>query len=153
MHQILLMPICCRNRNGIMALRSLARLFFEYETIAYMSEYYVTEKNRETRPSAHESLRNYTDAKMKADLYLKRLSDETEVLFSHFVKYAREENTAQSRSFSELIENFYYEILNMECNGEDKVIRASLTKRFKKLMKKHIVSDSKHQIRLDEYLI
>jgi hypothetical protein len=86
-------------------------------------------------------------------LYLKRLSDETEVLFSYFIKYAREENTTQPHSFSELVENFYYEILNMECSGKDKVIRASLTKRFKKLMKKHIIDDPRHQIRLDEYLI
>lgn len=136
-----------------MAPRSLARLFFEHETITCMSEYYVTEKNQETLSSAHESLKNYADAKTKADLYLKRLSDETEVLFSHFIKYARKENTIQPHNFSELVENFYCEILNMECNGEDRVIRASLTKRFKKLMKKHIVSDPKHQIRLDEYLV
>jgi len=119
-----------------------------------MSEYYVTEKNQETPPrSAYESLKNYADAKIKADLYLKRLSDETEVLFSHFIKYAKEENTIQPRRFSELIENFYYEILNMECNGKDKVIRASLTRRFKKLMKKRIIQDPRHQISLDEYLI
>ena len=119
-----------------------------------MSEYYVTEKNQETLSrAAHESLKNYADAKMKADLYLKRLSGETEVLFSHFIKYAREENTIQPRSFSELIENFYYEVLNMECNGKDKVIRASLTRRFKKLMKKHVINDPKYQISLDEYLI
>jgi len=136
-----------------MAFRSLARLFFEYEAIPYMTEYYVTERKQETLSSAHESLKNYADAKTKVDLYLKRLSDETNVLFSHFIKYARKENTAQSHSFSELLENFYCEILNMECDGEDKVIRASLTKRFKKLMKKRIVSDSKHQNRLDDYLV
>jgi hypothetical protein len=118
-----------------------------------MTEYYVTERKQETLSSAHESLKNYADAKTKVDLYLKRLSDETNVLFSHFIKYARRENIAQSRSFSELIENFYCEILNMECDGEDKVIRASLTKRFRKLMKKRIVSDSKHQNRLDDYLV
>lgn len=134
-----------------MALRSLARLFFEHEAIPFMTEYYVTEKNQETPSSAHESLKNYADAKMKADLYLKRLSDETEVLFSHFIKYVRKENILQPRSFSELTENFYCEILSMECNGENRVIRASLTKRFKKLMKKHIISDPKHQIKLDEF--
>jgi len=119
-----------------------------------MTEYYVTEKKQEASlRGAHESLKNYYDIKMKADLYLKRLSDETEVLFSYFVKYAREENATQPRSFSELVENFYYEILSMECNCEDKVIRASLTRKFRKLMKKHIINDSKHQIRLDEYLV
>lgn len=119
-----------------------------------MSEYFVTEKSQDTSSrSAYESLKNYADAKMKAGLYLKRLSDETEVLFSHFIKYAREENTVQPRRFSELVENFYYEILNMECNGKDKVIRASLTKRFKKLMKKHVIDDPRHQISLDEYMI
>jgi hypothetical protein len=118
-----------------------------------MSEYYVTEENQEALSSAHDSLKNYTDAKIKSDLYLKRLSDETEVLFSHFIKYARKENTTQPHSFSELVENFYYEILNMECNGKDKVIRASLTKRFKKLMKKHIIDDPKHQIRLDDFMV
>jgi hypothetical protein len=119
-----------------------------------MSEYYVTQESEESiSRGAHESLRNYADAKVKADLYLKRLSDETEVLFSHFIKYAKEENNAQPRGFSELVDSFYYEILNMECNGKDKVIRASLTRRFRKLMKKHIVNDPRHQIRLDEYLI
>ena len=117
-----------------------------------MTEYYVTEKKQELS-GAHKSLENYSDAKIKADLYLKRLSDETEVLFSHFIKYARAENATQPRNFSEMVEGFYYEILNMECNGEDKVIRASLTKRFRKLMKKHIISDSRHQIKLDEYLV
>jgi hypothetical protein len=118
-----------------------------------MTEYYVTEKRQETPSrSAHEALKNYYDLKMKADLYFKRLSDETEVLFSHFVKYAREENAKRSRNFSELVESFYYEILNMECNENDKVVRASLTKKFKRLMKKHITNDSKNQIKLDDYL-
>ena len=136
-----------------MASRSLARLFFEHEAILYMTEYYITERKQETLSSAHESLKNYADAKTKVDLYLKRLSDETNVLFSHFIRYARNENASQTHRFSELVENFYCEILNMDCNGEDKVIRASLTKRFRKLMKNHIIGDSKHQIKLDEYLV
>jgi len=118
-----------------------------------MSEYYITEKNQDTPRSAYESLKNYSDAKVKADLYLKRLSGEAEVLFSHFIKYAKKENTIQPRRFSELIENFYYEVLNMECNGKDKVIRASLTRRFKKLMKKHIADDPKYQVKLDEFFL
>jgi hypothetical protein len=117
-----------------------------------MSEYYATQDNENFSRSAHESLMSYADAKVKADLYLKRLSDETEVLFSHFIKYAREENNRQAHGFTELVNNFYYEILNMECNGKDKVIRASLTRRFKKLMKKHIVNDPKYQTRLDDCL-
>ena len=155
MHLILLMPLCLwESKRNLWHCRSWARLFFEHETITYVSEYYVTEKNQETlSKGAHESLKNYADAKMKADLYLKRLSEETEVLFSQFIKYAKEENTTQPHGFSELVENFYYEILNMECSGKDKVIRASLTRRFKKLMKKHVIDDPRHQIRLDEYLI
>jgi hypothetical protein len=119
-----------------------------------MKEYCVTEKSPDTPSrSAYASLEKYADARMKADMYLERLSNETEVLFSHFIKYAREENTIQPRRFSELAENFYCEILNMECNGKDRVIRASLTKRFKRLMKKHVINDPRHQISLDEYLI
>lgn len=99
-----------------------------------------------------ESLKRYSDAKMKAYLYRKRQCDEAENLFSHFIKYAKEERNKGDYNFSKIIDNFYYEILDMDYDSKDRAVRASLTKRFKAIMKKHIINDPKYQVKLDEFI-
>jgi len=100
----------------------------------------------------HESIKRYTEAKLKADSYQKRLYNEAENLFSYFIKYAKNEYN-EKPSLSEIMDNFYFDILGMSCDSQDKSIRASLTRRFKKQMKKHIVDDPKYQVKLDEFLL
>ena len=39
----------------------------------------------------HESVKRYTDAKMKAESYHKRLYEEADNMFPYFVKYAKAE--------------------------------------------------------------
>ena len=101
----------------------------------------------------HESIKRYTEIKLKTDLYQKRLHDEAENLFLYFVKYAKKEQNGKPNSFSALIDNFYLDVLGMSCDSQDKAVRASLTRRFKKLMKKRIIDDPKYQIKLDEFLL
>jgi hypothetical protein len=99
-----------------------------------------------------ESIKRYTDAKSKADAYQKRLYEEAENLFLYFVKYAKTEHTEKPTSFPTIIDNFYLDILGMPCDSQDKSIRASLTRRFKKMMKKHIIDDPKYQAKLDTFM-
>ena len=101
----------------------------------------------------HESIKRYTEIKLKNDLYQKRLRDEAENLFLYFVKYAKNGQNEKPNSFTELFDNFYLDILGMSCDSQDKAVRASLTRRFKKLMKKRIVDDPKYQVKLDEFLL
>lgn len=97
------------------------------------------------------SLKRYSIAKHEVNLYIQTLQIESERLFSHFIKYAQEQ-CENSRGFSEIIEGFYSEILDMKCDLKDRALRTSLTKRFKKLMKRHLRDNSKYQIQLDEFL-
>jgi hypothetical protein len=97
------------------------------------------------------ALKRYSIARQKASLYIETLQNESERLFSHFVRYAKE-NTGEPRGFSETLQAFYYNILNMECDSHDRAIRSSLTKRFKKLMKRHIRDNSNNQVKLEEFL-
>lgn len=101
----------------------------------------------------HESLKRYSDAKTKVGLYQERLWNEAENLFSYFVKYARKEQNEDTYSFSRILGNFYSDILNMDCDSKDKGVRASLTKRFKKLLKRHNTEGSRYQIKLDEFML
>lgn len=98
------------------------------------------------------SLKRYLDAKQKAGFYQKALQDESENLFSHFVKYAKEHDE-EPCGFSEKIDGFYYEILNMSCDIHDRAIRTSLTRRFKKLMKRYVKDNSRNQVKLDEFML
>lgn len=100
----------------------------------------------------HESLKRYSDAKTKAGLYQQRLCDEAEKLFSHFIRYAQE-NNEEPRGFSSTVEAFYYDVLNMDCDFHDRTIRSSLTKRFRKLMKRHIKDNSTDQVKLDDFML
>jgi hypothetical protein len=100
-----------------------------------------------------ESIKRYTEIKLKTDLCQKTLHDEAENLFLYFVKYAKNEHNGKPNSFSALTDNFYLDVLGMSCDSQDKAVRASLTRRFKKLMKKHIIDDSKYQVKLDEFLL
>lgn len=99
-----------------------------------------------------ESLKLYSEAKTKAGLYQQRLCDEAEKLFSHFIRYAKE-NAGEPRGFSNTVEAFYYDVLNMTCDFHDRTIRSSLTKRFKKLMKKSIGNNSDDQVKLDDFML
>jgi len=99
-----------------------------------------------------ESVKRYVDAKMKAESYYKRLHEEAEKMFPYFVKYARAEQQQKQTSLPSIIDNFYFEVLGLSCNAQDKSVRVSLTRRFKKLLKKHVVDDPKYQAKLDGFL-
>lgn len=79
------------------------------------------------------------------------VKDESENLFSHFIRYTKEKN-GETSGFSKTVQAFYNDVLNMECDSNDRAIRSSLTKRFRKLMKRHSRDDPKYQIPLDEFL-
>lgn len=99
----------------------------------------------------NESIKRYADAVVKVGLYHKRLFDEAEKMFPYFVKYAKAEQHQQAR-LSSMMDNFYHEVLGMTCDARDKSVRMSLTRRFKKLLKKHVVDDPKYQVKLDGFL-
>jgi hypothetical protein len=99
----------------------------------------------------NESIKRYSDATVKVGSYHKRLFDEAEKMFPYFVKYAKAEQQQQT-SLSSIMDNFYFEVLGLSCNAQDKPVRVSLTRRFKKLLKKHSVDDPKYQAKLDGFL-
>jgi len=101
----------------------------------------------------HESIKRYADAKLKADSYQKKIYDEAENLFLYFVKYAKAEQQEKQNRLPSIIDNFYFEVLGLSCDSQDKSVRTSLTRRFKKLLKKHVIDDPKYQIKLDEFLL
>ncbi len=100
-----------------------------------------------------ESIKRYADAMVKVGYYHKRLFDEAEKMFPYFVKYAKAEQQEKQNSLPSIIDNFYFEVLGLSCDSQDKSVRTSLTRRFKKLLKKHVIDDPKYQIKLDEFLL
>ncbi len=98
------------------------------------------------------SLKRYSVARQKANLYRKAIQNESEGLFSHFMRYAKE-YSGELCGFSETVQAFYHDVLNLNCDFHDRTIRSSLTKRFRKLMKRHIRDNSTDQVNLDDYLL
>ena len=97
------------------------------------------------------SLKRYSISRQKVNLDLETLQNESEKLFFHFIRYAKE-NDGESRGFSETVQGFYYDVLNLNCDFRDRTIRSSLTKRFKKLMKKYVRDNSTEQAKLDGFI-
>lgn len=100
----------------------------------------------------HESVKRYADAMLKAESYHRRLYEEAESMFPYFVKYAKAEQQEKQTNLPSIIDNFYFEVLGMSCDCQDKSVRASLTRRFKRLLKSHVVDDPKYQIKLDKFM-
>jgi hypothetical protein len=100
----------------------------------------------------HESIKRYTDAKMKAESYNKRLYEEAEAMFPYFVKYAKAEQQEKQKDLPSIIDNFYFEVLGLSCDSQDKFVRSSLTRKFKRLLKKHVIDDPRYQKKLDGFL-
>jgi hypothetical protein len=100
----------------------------------------------------NESLKRYVDAKLKVETYRKRLYEEAEAMFPHFVKYVKAEQQESQVSLPSIIDNFYYEVLGLSHDSQDKSVRASLTRRFKKLMRKYVSDDPRYQIKLDKFM-
>ena len=97
------------------------------------------------------SLKRYSVAKQRANLYLQKLRNESERLFFHFIRYTKE-NNGEPRGFSETVQAFYYDVLNLNCDCHDRTIRSSLTKRFRKLVNKYTRDDSTEQAKLDGFI-
>lgn len=100
----------------------------------------------------NESLKRYVDAKFKGETYRKRQCEEAETMFPYFVKYAKAEQQENQTSLPSIMDNFYCEVLGLSCDSQDKSVRASLTRRFKKLMRKYVSDDPKYQIKLDKFM-
>jgi hypothetical protein len=100
----------------------------------------------------HESVKRYADAILKVESYHKRLFVEAENMFPYFVKYAKAEQQEKQTNLPSIIDTFYCEVLGMSCDCQDKSVRASLTRRFKKLLKSHVINDPKYQVKLEEFL-
>lgn len=99
-----------------------------------------------------ESLKRYVDAKLKVETYQKRLYEEAENMFPHFIKYARAEQEEKQTNLPSIMDNFYCEVLGLSCGPQDRLVRSSLTRRFKKLMKNHISYNPRYQKKLDGFM-
>ena len=99
-----------------------------------------------------ESIKRYTDAKIKAESYYKRLYEEAETIFPHFVRYAKAEQQDKQKDLPSIMDDFYFEVLGLSCDSQDKFVRSSLTRKFKRLLKKQVVDDPRYQKKLDGYL-
>lgn len=96
------------------------------------------------------SLKAYVEARRRSRLNSEALDSEVERLYSCFRDYANSRKGEGVQSFSGVLAEFYSEAL--ELDGADSAVKRSLTRRFKKLMRKHDFSDPKYQRRLDEYI-
>ena len=110
------------------------------------------EENEFPSRELHESVKRYADAILKAESYHKRLYDEAAKMFPYFVKYAKAEQQENQVNLTSIMDNFYCEVLGLSCDSQDKSVRASLTRRFKKLMRKYGSDDPKYQIKLDKFM-
>lgn len=99
-----------------------------------------------------DSVKRYVDAKMKTESYSKQLHEEAEKMFPYFVRYAKAEQQQNQTSLPSIIDNFYSDVLGLPCNAQDRFVRSSLTREFKKLLKKHVADDPRYQVKLDEFL-
>jgi hypothetical protein len=97
-------------------------------------------------------LKRYSVAKQKANLYIETLRNESEKLFSHFIRYVKE-NNGEPRGFPEAVQAFYYDVLNLDCDSHDRALRSLLTRRFRNIMKRYGKDDSKNQVKLDEFML
>lgn len=111
------------------------------------------EENKFPSRELHESVKRYADAILKAESYHKRLYEEAEKLFPYFVKYAKAERQEKQTNLPSIIDTFYSEVLGMSCDCQDKSVRASLTRRFKKLMRKYVSDDPRYQVKLDKFMM
>ena len=78
------------------------------------------------------------------------MGSEVEKLYPYFREYVKSRKDEGVQSFSEVLAEFYSEVL--ELNDEDKAVKSSITRRFKKLVKKHNVSDPRYQKTLDNFI-
>jgi hypothetical protein len=87
--------------------------------------------------------------KEKEDLEV--LDSEVERAHSCIRNYVRSRRGEKEESFSNILAEFYSEAL--ELNEEDRVIKSSLARCFKKLMRKHNVSEPRHQKIMGDFVL
>ena len=95
-------------------------------------------------------LRRYVEAKRKSSLSRDVSDSEAEKLFSYFQEYVRSRRDEEVQSFADVLDGFY-SVLGLGSDIENRNIRSSLTKRFKRLVRKYNASDSGSQRKLDEF--
>jgi len=78
------------------------------------------------------------------------LDSETERLYSCFRDYVKSRRGEQIQNVSEILAEFYSEVLGL--NGDDRAVKSSLTRRFKRLMRKYNSSDPRYQKTLDDFI-
>ena len=90
------------------------------------------------------------DARYKSRVSSEVLDFEAERLYFHFRDYVKSRKGEQAQSLSEVLAEFYSEL---GFDGVDsRGVRSSLTRRFKKLIRKYSASDSENQKKLDEFI-
>lgn len=95
------------------------------------------------------SLHRYIEARSRSRLSSEILDSETEKLYSCFRDYVKSRKSEEVQGFSEVLAEFYSEVLGLNCENKD--IKSSLTKRFKKLVRKYNVNDPQYQRTLDDF--
>ena len=113
--------------------------------------FFMSRTEQDVSDDNQRSLKCYSIARQKLNVYLETLQNESEKLFSNFIRYTKE-NNEEIRGFSETVQAYYYDVLHMNCDFHDRNTRSSLTQRFKKLMKRYVRDTSNNQARLDDFM-
>ena len=114
---------------------------------------YGKRKNGYSLQDVGASVKAYVEASRRASLSRGVLDSEAEKLYHCFRDYVKSMNCEQvQKSFSDFLAEFYSEVLGLD-DKESRGIRSSLTRRFKKMIKKYNAGDSGNQRKLDEFLV
>jgi len=98
------------------------------------------------------SLRRYVKASHGSSLSREILDSEAKKFYRYFVAYAKSCREDGITGFSAILESFYSDILDLDCNGSCRSVKSSLTRRIKSLMRKSYVNDPRYQKTLDRYI-
>lgn len=95
-----------------------------------------------------DSLRKYIEARRGLRLNSEVMDSEAERIYSCFRDYVISVNDGRAHKFSEVLADFYSDMLFLE--DRDRTVKSSLTRRFRKLSRKYNVSNPKYQKTLDD---
>jgi len=119
-------------------------------SLSYETEKHTERKNAYPFSSdVKTSVKAYVEARLRSGLSREVLDSEAKRLFSYFREYAQSKKGEQVQSFTGVLAEFYSEV---GLDGIDsKGIRSSLTRRFKKMIRRYNAGNSENQRKLDEF--
>jgi hypothetical protein len=91
-------------------------------------------------------------ASHKSSISREILDSEAKKLYKCLVVYAKSYRDEGITDFSIILDSFYSDVLDLDPKLSSRGIKSSLTRRFKRLMRKNRVDDPKCQKTLDDFI-